>query len=174
MACGDNLPSGDSRRQKSEVICLLKQLLIIQTHVAFSLSFRIMERAYALRDAREKERMAIVKQKYDAQWRDACDDARTLDSKAMTLYMNQERLRQIEEKRQRKKELSSAENAFVDEWTRQMDALAARDEEKKATRRRIDAETSAEIKKQIETNARLRDEFNRKKLEEEQADLNRV
>lgn len=133
-----------------------------------------MERAYALRDARENERKRIVKEKYDAQWRDACDDARTLDSKAMTKFMNQERLRQIEEKRQRKVQLSAAENAFVDEWTRQMDALAARDEEKKATRRRIDAETSAAIREQIETNAHLKEDFHRKTLEEEQADLARV
>lgn len=113
------------------------------------LCFRIMERAYALRDAREAERKAIVKQKYDAQWRDACDDARTLDSKAMVIFMNQERLRQIEEKRTRKQQLSVQENSFVEEWTRQMDALAARDEEKKAFRRRIDAETSAQIREQV-------------------------
>lgn len=110
---------------------------------------RIMERAYALRDARENERKAIVKQKYDAQWRDACDDARTLDSKAMTIYMNKERIRQIEEKKARKIQLSSQENAFVDEWTKQMDALAARDEAKKALRRQIDAETSAKIREQV-------------------------
>jgi len=133
-----------------------------------------MERAYALRDARENERMSIVKQKYDAQWRDACDDARTLDSKAMTIAMNQERLRQIEEKRQRKALLSSQENAFVDEWTKQMDALAARDEAKKALRRQIDAETSAHIRSQIEKNAQLKEEFNRKKLQEEQDDLNKL
>jgi len=135
---------------------------------------RVMERAYALRDARENERKAIVKKKYDDQWRDACDDARTLDSKAMTIYMNQERLRQIEEKKLRKIQLSSQENAFVDEWTRQMDALAARDEAKKALRKKIDSETSAQIREQIETNARLKDEFNRKKLEEEQQELDRL
>lgn len=133
-----------------------------------------MERAYALRDARENERMNIVKQKYDAQWRDACDDARTLDSKAMTIHMNQERLRQIEEKRQRKAVLSSQENAFVDEWTKQMDALAARDEAKKALRRQIDAETSAHIRSQIEKNAQLKEEFNRRKLQEEQEELDRL
>jgi hypothetical protein len=108
-----------------------------------------MERAYALRDARENERKSIVKKKYDDQWRDACDDARTLDSKAMTIFMNKERLRQIEEKRERKIQLSSQENAFVDEWTRQMDALAARDEAKKALRKKIDAETSAQIREQV-------------------------
>jgi hypothetical protein len=56
-----------------------------------------MERAYALRDAREKERLRIVRDKLDEQWRDACDDARTLDSKAMTKFMNEQRLQQIQD-----------------------------------------------------------------------------
>ena len=58
---------------------------------------KILERAYALRDARESERLKIVREKYDEQWRDACDDARNLDSKAMTRYMNEQRLQQIQD-----------------------------------------------------------------------------
>jgi cilia- and flagella-associated protein 53 len=133
-----------------------------------------MERAYALRDARERERNIAVQQKYDAQWRDACDDARTLDSKAMTLYMNQERLRQIEEKKNRKGDLSDQENAFLAEWTRQADALAARDEAKRNLKKQIDCETSAAVKAQIERNAKLKEDFMAQKLEEERADLEKV
>ena len=48
---------------------------------------RIMKKAYALRDARESAREKFIKGCYDAQWRDACDDARSLDSKAMTKFM---------------------------------------------------------------------------------------
>jgi hypothetical protein len=79
-----------------------------------------MAKAYALRDAREGARGELVKQKYDLQWREACDDARTLDSKAMTLYMNTERLRQIEEKKLRHLKLSDQEGAFLSEWTKQV------------------------------------------------------
>lgn len=110
---------------------------------------RIKERAYQLRDARESARQAEVKAKYDLQWRDACDDARTLDSKAMLRYMNQQRLEQIEEKKRRRAQLSQQENAFFDEWNRQLEALAARDAEKRAQRARIDKETSDEIKAQV-------------------------
>jgi hypothetical protein len=133
----------------SLLLDVLFVLFIITYRVLSSTHHRIMERAYALRDARENERKAIVKQKYDAQWRDACDDARTLDSKAMTIYMNQERIRQIEEKKSRKQQLSVQENDFVEEWNRQMDALAARDEAKRALRRQIDSETSAKIREQV-------------------------
>ena len=58
-----------------------------------------MAKAYQLRDKREAERQSAVQAKYDQQWRDACDDARTLDSKAMTIHMNKLRLQQIEEKK---------------------------------------------------------------------------
>jgi hypothetical protein len=65
-----------------------------------------MERAYALRDAREEARKKFVDESLERQWRDACDDARLLDSKALTQFMSNERLRQIQEKIQRKQQLS--------------------------------------------------------------------
>jgi hypothetical protein len=55
--------------------------------MSLNLSFRIVERAYALRDAREEERRKYVQEKYDDQWRGACDGVRTMDSKALTLHM---------------------------------------------------------------------------------------
>jgi hypothetical protein len=108
-----------------------------------------MERAYQLRDNREKEKSAIIKQKLDAQWRDACDDARTLDSKAMTKFMNEERLRQIKEKIERKKELSKNENSFLEEWNRQLEAIEAKDKAKRDYHHRMDMETSALLKQQV-------------------------
>lgn len=139
-----------------------------------SLHYRIMTRAYQLRDAREAERKKIIEEKLKLQWRDACDDARTLDSKAMTIYMNKERLRQIEEKKAHKQLLSIQENAFVDEWNRQMEKLAKRDADKQAFRQRIDNETSEAIKQQMNSNARLKDEFRQKTLQEEMDDLEKL
>lgn len=133
-----------------------------------------MERAYALRDAREKERMEKVKEKYDEQWRDACDDARTLDSKMMTKFMHEERMRQIEDKMRRKQELSGRENDFLEEWNRQLEAVERRDAEKKAHRKQVDAETSAEIRAQIEYNAKMKDEHFRRTRQEEENELERV
>ena len=135
---------------------------------------RIMERAYALRDAREKARNDYVKKRLDDQWRDSCDDARTLDSKAMLLFMNQERLRQIEEKRQRKQMLSKQEDSFLAEWNRQLDELARRDAEKEEYRRKIDKETSQAIRQQIEANERMKEEYYRSLRKEEDEELERL
>lgn len=80
---------------------------------------RITAKAYALREARQKEREAFVADAYDRQWRDSCDDARALDSQALTQFMNSQRAVQIEEKIKLKQQLSVAENSFLIEWKRQ-------------------------------------------------------
>lgn len=108
-----------------------------------------MNKAYALRDAREKARQDYVQRRLNDQWRDSCDDARRLDSKAMTMFMNEERLRQIGEKIEKKKMLSQQENNFLNEWNRQMDELEKRDREKEDNRRRVNKETSLAIQKQV-------------------------
>lgn len=115
----------------------------------YKLTIRIMERAYQLRDTREKARQEYVQKRLDDQWRDSCDDARTLDSKAMVKFLNQERLRQIQEKIERKQQLSSQEDSFLVEWNRQLDELAKRDTEKAEYRRRIDRETSEAVRNQV-------------------------
>lgn len=110
---------------------------------------RIMERAYALRDAREKARLEYVRKKLDDQWRDSCDDARTLDSKALLRFMNDERLNQIKEKREKKQMLSQQEDKFFEEWNRQLEELAKRDAQKNEYRRRVDRETSDGLRRQV-------------------------
>jgi hypothetical protein len=135
---------------------------------------RIMQRAYALRDARERERQEYVRKRYDEQWRDSCDDARTLDSKATVIFMNQERRRQIQEKVESKQELSRQENSFLEEWNRQLDELERRDKEKNDYRQRVNMETSAAIRKQIEDNMKAKEYYYTNLMAEEQAELDRL
>lgn len=135
---------------------------------------RIMERAYALRDAREEARQKIVHSKLNQQWRDACDDARTLDSQAMTKYMNEERLRQIEAKKQRKQQLSEKENDFLDEWNRQLDEIAARDKAKQDLKYKVDMETAAEVKAQIAREHQMREDQFWKTRHEELDELAKI
>lgn len=96
-----------------------------------------MERAHALKNAREKERQEFVKECYDNRWRDACDDARTLDSQALEQFMNQERQRQIEEKINRKQAVSAEEKAFLQQMLRlqneQDERERRKDEEREAS-----------------------------------------
>jgi hypothetical protein len=133
-----------------------------------------MERAYELRDAREKSRQEYVQKRLDDQWRDSCDDARTLDSKAMVKFLNQERLRQIQDKVERNQKLSSQENNFLEEWNRQLEELAKRDMEKNGHRRRIDKETSDAVRAQIENNSKTKEQFYMTLMKEDEEELAKV
>ena len=50
--------------------------------------------------------------------------------------------------------MNGQENNFLAEWNRQLDALARKDKEKQDLKRRIDLETSEEVKAQIQFNFR--------------------
>jgi hypothetical protein len=110
---------------------------------------RIRERAYALKDQREKARQDFVRAKYEQQWRDANDDARTLDSKAMSNYMSVERLAQIEEKRRRKEKLTAEEDFQFTEWNRQLDEMAEKDRLKQERLKKADLKTAEDLRLQV-------------------------
>ena len=108
-----------------------------------------MERAYALRDAREEQRRNFVQEKLDLQWRDACDDARALDSKALTMFMKKERAQQIESKRRNNEEVSRSENAFMDEWNRQLQIMHDKDVEKRNKQKKADMDNAEGLREQV-------------------------
>lgn len=131
---------------------------------------RIMERAYALRDERERARQEHVKAALDQQWRDACDDARTLDSEALLLHVSKERKAQIDEKIKNKIRLTDDEKKFNEEWKKHVENLEIIEKQKEEHRRQIDHETSEKIKDQIQQNKQRKQqqrEITRKEDEEE-------
>lgn len=135
---------------------------------------RIMERAYALRDARESARLEYVKRRYDDQWRDACDDARTLDSESMTAFMAKERLRQMEEKIKKKQMLNSDETAWLAEWNRQLDIIAERDRAKLEYRKKCDMDTEKGLRQQIEYNMKMKQDNYDRTMEEDLDEIRRI
>ena len=132
---------------------------------------RIMKKAYALRDARESAREKFIKGCYDAQWRDACDDARSLDSKAMTKFMGAERVNQIRQKQQRNIELTANENDFLAEWKRQLDIIEARDKAKSDLRKKNNLDTAKGLRDQINFNDSQRDTYWRMQQEADELEI---
>ena len=121
---------------------------------------RIMERAYTLRDARESERQQIVERAYDLQWRDSCDDARTLDSKTLELYMNKERVEQMEAKKRQNEQLSLNEDAWLKDWNQQLEGMNAKDKAKSDYKNMKKMEMVDGLKSQMDYNLnRKRSEF---------------
>ena len=117
LKCRNELDLLDRRRELAQLyndeLAQWKSEMYQMTETQEDRKARIMERAYQLRDAREKKRQVIVERAYDLQWRDSCDDSRTLDSKTLDLYMNDERLKQVQAKKERNAQLSANENAFL-------------------------------------------------------------
>lgn len=134
----------------------------------------IMERAYALRDRREKSRADYVKTALDAQWRDACDDARTLDSVAMLQFVKDERLAQIEEKKRRKERLSVAENDFYNAWQQHLAEYDRKEHEKLAKRESDQKSTLDSITGQIVLSKHIKEENKRKQLEDDSEEIKNI
>ncbi len=117
--------------------------------LVLTFTFRIMERAYALKDARDSEREKYVRECYNRQWRDACDDARSLDSAALTVHMSNERIAQIEDKKRRKIVLTIEEQAFVEAWKQQLQVLEEKDRSKTEARLAADRDMQRGVVAQV-------------------------
>jgi len=100
----------------------------------------IAQRAIALRDAREAERKEFVEQCYRDQYRNACDDARFLDAKALTKYVMDEREKQIEMKHTRREELRRESEALDRQCQERLVELDEKESEKERTRRQMEFE----------------------------------
>lgn len=135
---------------------------------------RIKERAYALKEARETKRQEFVQSCYNKQWRDACDDARTLDSKQMTVFMQRERLNQIDEKRRKNQNLNADENTFLENWRKQLEIIEERDRKKWESRHNADMENFEGLKKQMEDNWRTKQEHYQRTQAEDDEEIRQI
>ena len=134
---------------------------------------RIMKKAYALRDAREHERHSYVEKAYQRQWRDANDDSRTLNSNELTKFMAAERNKQMEDNIKKAKDEGSANDDFLKEWQRQLDAIAAKDQAKIDRRHQANMDQAKGLKEQMQYNEsqrQMRYEMGQKADEDEIAE----
>jgi len=97
-----------------------------------------------------------VQNAYDTLWREGCDDLRDLDGKALSVFMGAERQKQIEEKENRRALEEINENSYYAEWSKQLEAMAAADDEKKARRDANFKKNASGIITQIEQGAQAR------------------
>lgn len=93
---------------------------------------RIRARAYELRDKREREKQKFTEERLAKQYQDSQDDARTLNSKKLTVVVKQEVLAQIQEKLLRKQRLTAEEEKSVMLWKQQLDEIELQQRQKEA------------------------------------------
>ena len=110
----------------------------------------LFKRATELRDAREKQRKEFVDGCYRLQWRDACDDARTLDSVAMEKFVSTDRLEQLKEKDARKVVEKADEEVYLAQWRDRMDELEKLELAKETMRATMDKEVKGILDQQVD------------------------
>eukprot|EP00903_Cladosiphon_okamuranus_P014745 g13663.t1 len=114
---------------------------------------RILEKATKLRDARENSRRNYVQECYDRQWRDACDDARTLDSKANTEWVTARRWEQVAEKAAREEENARLEEQHMAKIRERIAYLEAQEHAAQEKRERRNQLMRKDLDTQVAYNA---------------------
>ena len=133
---------------------------------------RMEGRATELKDKREAERLAFVRQQYERQWRMACDPLREKESKEILKATNQARAFQIGEK-MKALELDEHENRAFDEmWEKDRLAKLGREEAEEGARRQMDFEHKLVLDHQVAELHAYRD--GERDLAAEEGDLMRV
>lgn len=132
---------------------------------------RIMERAYKLRDAREASRKGYIEDCYNRQWREACDDARTLDSGAMSMWVGKERKAQIDNNQVLRGEAAEQEAVWVENWKKQLAEIDAKEDGKGDFKKQMEMETQEDIRRQMEKNYALRESLKVAKRNEDIAEI---
>jgi len=110
---------------------------------------RMESRAAELKDKREGERLAFVRQQYERQWRMACDPLREAESKEILKATNAARAYQIGEK-MKALEMEEHENRSFDMlWEQDRLAKLGREEAEEEARMQMDLEHKLVLDRQV-------------------------
>jgi len=165
----------DRRRQLAELynaeLNMWREEVMTKVETVEERKARIMERAYKLRDARESSRREYIEECYNRQWRDACDDARTLDSQAMSQWVGDERKRHIELNQTNRRLNAEEEERWVQSWKQQLAELDAKEDGKGNYKLQMEKDTEAAVKEQMKTNYELKNSLREMKRKEDEAEI---
>ncbi len=102
----------------------------------------IRQRAFALKNSREKERLEFVEKCYNMQWKDGCDELRAMESKARTNRLVDDR---------RKSANRTQTGLYEDEFIcQELGPITQRDEYEQVQRRKANLEMKRALDQQIE------------------------
>jgi len=135
---------------------------------------KLREKAFALRDKRESDRREYVQKCYDRQWRDACDDARLLDGKALLQYVTDERINQIHEKSKKKIQDKIDDEKHQAYLKEKMDEMQARENAIAARKKEMATRTKEDLNKQIIYNAERKKKLKERIALEDKDELERL
>ncbi|KAL3865689.1 hypothetical protein ACJMK2_043053 [Sinanodonta woodiana] len=129
---------------------------------------KMRERARALKDRREEERLAFVQEKYDQQFRDQCEELRSTLSKRQQDIVALERLEQLRIKDQIDREKQQEEDMYARLWEDDRLAKVAREERDARAAQERNLEVLQVLQKQTAALKAQKEEAERLKQEEAQ------
>lgn len=135
---------------------------------------RIMEKAYKLRDRREAERQKYIEECYDRQWREAVDDARTLDSQAMSKWVGDERKRMIGQNIENRAQAKAEEDEWIRQWKEQLANAGGKEDDKAAYRLAMEKATQDGLFDQMRNNYEYKSELARIQQMEDEAEIAKI
>ncbi|XP_066458657.1 cilia- and flagella-associated protein 53 isoform X2 [Eleutherodactylus coqui] len=130
---------------------------------------KIRERAKSLRERREKERLAIVAEKRDQQFREQCEELRVLKSKMHENEVCSERMAQLALKEELDRQRKEEDILFAELWEK--DRLAKVEHEEKKTQRQMELNREMLDVLQVQRAAAEAQRMEEKRLKEEEAYL---
>ncbi|KAM5192864.1 cilia- and flagella-associated protein 53 [Mantella aurantiaca] len=164
----------EERRDRLKALLETEELKYIQEmesmeETTLERQAKMRERARSLRDKREKERLALVAEKRDQQFREQCEELRTLKSRMHQTEVCTERMAQLVLKEELEKQRKEEENLFAELWER--DRLAKVENEEKKTQKQKELNREMLDVLQAQRAAAEGQKMEEKRLKEEEAHL---
>ena len=123
----------ESRRQKLRVLLASEEQICIQKAHSMKETIeqkqeRMRQKALALKQKREAERLEIVNEKLDQQWQNQCEELRSVLSRRHQDQVCAERQHQLNLQAEIERERQAEEEMYAELWERDRLAKAAREE----------------------------------------------
>lgn len=111
---------------------------------------RLVKEARRLKADREDKRRAFAEAQLERQWKDGCDDLRTIDSAFFKLHCNSEVIKQMDDKKQRQAEEEAEKQRWAGEWESERLKRVASEDARAARRQRDLLDNRRALKSQME------------------------
>lgn len=134
---------------------------------------RLVKEARRLKGEREDKRRAFADEQLERQWKEGCDDLRTIDSAFFKIHCNTEVLKQIDDKKVRRGDAQLDKQRWAAEWEAERLKKVQQEDSKQAKRHHALLDNRRDLKNQMEEQeAKKQDDFTQ--LQKEKAIFQKI
>ena len=134
---------------------------------------RLVKEARRLKSEREDKRRAFADEQLERQWKEGCDDLRTIDSQFFKIHCNTEVLKQIDDKQVRRGNAQVDKQRWAAEWEAERLKKVQQEDSKQLHRHHALLENRRDLKNQMdEQEAKKQEDFTQ--LQKEKAIFQKI